>query len=355
MIKHIRVVFTIRRANGTGSISKLPKGRRARYSVRVSYPHPELPGRYCQKYLGYYQTLAEAQAALKAFEETGQRPQAIGVTLGEVYEKWSERKFAKAGKSTIKNNQTAWKHFGVLANTPIDKLRTDDLQDIIDEMEENDYSKPSMSGVKTQMSQVFKYALEHDLVRKDYSQFVKVPETGAKQERRAFTEQELNQIWDLVDAGFPWADSVIILCYTGFRIEALLELTQESYHADGDYLVGGVKTAAGKGRVVPVHPRISGLLQKRLAEGHEYIFSVDGGKVPYSTYRKDMFKPVVGAIGLPQAGAHWCRHTMASRMRMAGVNDLAVKRILGHANEDVTDRYSHANVEFLTTELRKMT
>ena len=322
--------------------------------MRVSYPHPELPGRYVQKYIGYYKTLAEAQAALKSFEEMGQRPQSVGITLQEVYTRWSERKFAKASDAVIKNNRTAWKHFGVLADTPIDKLRTDDLQDIIDEMEEDELSSATMNKVKSQMSQVFKYALEHDLVRKDYSQFVKVPETDAKQERRAFTEDELNRIWALVDADFPWADSVIILCYTGFRITALLELKQESYHADGDYLVGGIKTRAGKDRVVPVHPRISGLLQKRLAEGHEYIFSVDGGQIPYNTYLESMFRPVVKEIGLPQAGPHWGRHTMASRMRMAGVNNLAVKRILGHANEDVTDRYSHANVKFLTDELRKM-
>jgi integrase/recombinase XerD len=41
-------------------------------------------------------------------------------------------------------------------------------------------------------------------------------------------------------------------------------------------------------------------------------------------------------------------------MRMAGMDEIAVKRILGHADKDVTDHYTHINVSFLRKEILKM-
>ena len=54
------------------------------------------------------------------------------------------------------------------------------------------------------------------------------------------------------------------------------------------------------------------------------------------------------------ATPHWCRHTAASRMKVAGVDELAVKRILGHADKDVTEHYTHTDIDFLSKEIRKV-
>ena len=60
------------------------------------------------------------------------------------------------------------------------------------------------------------------------------------------------------------------------------------------------------------------------------------------------------ALGYPQATPHWCRHTAASRMKMAGVEDLAIKRILGHSDKNVTEHYTHVDLEYLSKELLKV-
>lgn len=47
---------------------------------------------------------------------------------------------------------------------------------------------------------------------------------------------------------------------------------------------------------------------------------------------------------------HDCRHTFATLMDNAGANKVSIKRIMGHASSDITDRvYTHKDIE----ELRK--
>lgn len=41
-------------------------------------------------------------------------------------------------------------------------------------------------------------------------------------------------------------------------------------------------------------------------------------------------------------------------MKVAGVDELAVKRILGHADKDVTEHYTHTDIDFLSKEIRKV-
>lgn len=332
----------MRRANGTGSISKMPPGRRARYSVRVTVPGK--PDEQRQMYLGYYATLKEAQEALEAYRATGKAP-GTGPTLADVYDKWSERKYARASEAVKNKCTAAWKRMEDLADAPIADLRTDDLQDFIDRLSES-YSGSTIASTKSLLGQLWKYALEHDFVAKDYTQFIQMPAIRPKFEKGAFSEEQIAHLKELAASGFPWADTALILCYTGFRISALLQMTEGAYHPDGDYLQGGVKTEAGKNRIVPVHPVIAPYLARRIAEHGPRIVCRDGEPITIDYFGKK-FKPIARELGVEAATPHWCRHTMASRLRMAGAPDLAVKRIMGHSNKDVTDHYTHTDVEYL--------
>jgi integrase len=44
---------------------------------------------------------------------------------------------------------------------------------------------------------------------------------------------------------------------------------------------------------------------------------------------------------MPEYTPYYCRHTCATMMRLAGVDEDIRKLILGHANGDITDRYTH--------------
>lgn len=342
----------MRRANGTGSIVNLGPNRRRRYAVRVSYL--ERPGLWRQKYLSYHRTAREAQEALDKYLSANQPAQVLATTWGEVYNQWSVKKYQKAGPASISSYKASWLRLSRLENKAMKTITIDDLQAIIDQDEKDGLSKSSIYNDKMLMKAMYKYALEREIVSRDLSAFVELPSVGAKVEKGALSEAHIDALRGLAEGGFPYADTALILCYTGFRVSELLALTPSSYHPEGPYLQGGMKTAAGRDRIVPIHPAIQPYIEAWLAKGGERIICGENRKgIVARTYRNH-FSHVAEKIGVPQATPHWCRHTAASRMKLYDVDDLAIKRILGHANANVTEHYTHVDIDFLSREIRKV-
>ena len=345
----------MRRANGTGTVVRLSGQRRNPYVVRV--PGRNKRGRVIQTALGYYPTAAKAQAALDEYNRqkaAGLAADKTQMTVRQVYELWSARKYAKAGAASVNSYKAAWARLESIAGLRMYDVTIDHMQSIIDRDEGEGRSRSSIANVKTLLGALYKCALERDIVVKDYSAFVQMPSVGAKYAKGAFSEAQMSRLWELYGQGFPWADTVLMLCYTGFRITEFLSLTPFSYDRDAGCLRGGVKTEAGKNRVVPVHPRIRPLLEDWLSRGGDIIICTPKGKrVSAKTYR-ERFSAVMDVLGVPQATPHWCRHTFASRAKAAGMDELAVKRILGHADKNVTEHYTHTDVSWLAKELQKV-
>lgn len=342
----------MRRANGTGSIVNLGPNRRRRYAVRVSYL--ERPGLWRQKYLSYHRTAREAQDALDSYLAANQAPRVLATTWGEVYEQWSAKKYQRVGPASVSSYKASWGRLSALERKPMKAITIDDLQAIIDEDARKGLSKSSIQNDKILMKALYKHALEREIVSRDLSAFVELPTVGAKVEKGALSEANIDELRDLAEGGFPYADTALILCYTGFRVSELLALTPAAYHPEGQYLQGGMKTAAGRDRVVPIHPAIQPYVGAWLEKGGERIVCGETGEaISAQAYRK-FFSRVAEQIGVPQATPHWCRHTAASRMKLYGVDDLAVKRILGHADANITEHYTHVDIDFLSREIRKV-
>lgn len=304
----------MRRPNGYGTITKLNGSRRAPYAVRV--PSIDRRGHICQKYLSYHVTASEAQKALDEYNRqvtAGQAPppDKLSITLSDVYGLWSARKYAKAGAASIVSYKASWARLSVLGGRHMRELTIDELQAVIDRDEQAGLSKSSIQNDKMLMRALFRFAMERDIVMKDYSEFVELPTVAAKHEKGAFTEAQLRQIEQLAAEGFPYADTVLMLCYTGFRVTEFLTLAPASYDAKADALRGGIKTAAGKNRIIPVHPKIKPYLKAYLKRGGERIICTPDGK-PFSSsgYRATVFRPVMQQMGAKAATPHWCRHTL---------------------------------------------
>ena len=54
---------------------------------------------------------------------------------------------------------------------------------------------------------------------------------------------------------------VLILLYTGIRAEEFLILENKNIHLDDQYVITGVKTDAGKSRIIPIHNDILPIIQ----------------------------------------------------------------------------------------------
>lgn len=344
----------MKRANGTGTVVKLGGNRRNPWAVKVAYE--DRPGLIKRRYLGYYRTAAEAQRELERYvQAVGKGAAPAMPTVREMYDMWSARKYEKAGKASITSYKAAWAYLAPVADKPIEKVMLDQLQAIIDQQEVAGKSKSTVHNIIMVMRAVWQFAMEREVITRDRSEHVKMPLIGAKFEKGAFTREQVERVAELAGT-VPGADTVLILCYTGFRINELLAMRPEDYDPETDALTGGSKTEAGRGRTVPVHPRIKPYILKRLEAGGDHIICGARGRgMSAAGYRANVWEKVVKAAGLPLASTpHWCRHTAASMMKEAGVDELAMRRILGHSDRSVTDHYTHVDIDFLRRELMKV-
>lgn len=341
----------MRNPNGYGNIIKLSGNRRRPWAVRVSVPDER--GRPKLKYLSYHEKQIQAVEALEEYrkqKQNGTAPNndAFSITLAEVYALWSARKFPRISPQMVSCYKAAWSHMKTLHNVRVRDINIDDIQAIIDTGEQAGRSKSSLDKDSVLIKALFQTAMERDYIAKDYSAFIQLPHVDAKYEKGAFNDLQLKQIQDMAQAGVPWADTVLMLCYTGFRITEFLTLTRFSYDKENNALRGGMKTNAGKNRLVPVHPKIKPYLDKWLAQNGECLICDAAGKpITSSRYRTYAFAPIMQQIGCPQATPHWCRHTFASLLHAAHAPELDIKRLLGHAHGDVTEHYTHVDIKQL--------
>lgn len=347
----------MRRANGTGSIVYLGKKRRRPYAIRIStdvhkiMTDKGLRYRQTYKYLAYFATAREAQAYLENLN-TGKpvpAPQNVSKapTFKDVYERWMEQKQAlkrPPTEQTVKAYKTAFNRFSSIHGMRFDMIRHDDLQEIF--TDSNSKSHSTVNHMHIILRAMYKYAMANEIVQKDYSAALIIDHEDKEQRaHKPFTSAEIKKLWSLDD---DIAKVALILIYTGMRISEWTTMQCKDVFIDKQYMIGGVKTAAGKRRVIPIHkdivPLVEYFMQKTTSK---YIFPNKVGKVfdPSAIYA--MWSPVI-----PNHMTHDCRHTCASKMEKAGVPLLHRKLILGHHVADLTEgRYTHVDPDVLVEDM----
>lgn len=345
----------MKRANGSGSIVRLSGNRRRPYAVKVSGRDGR--GRVVQRILSCFERAADAQKALDAYnleKARGRAPAAdkLDMTVEQVFEAWKAREYRKLKPASIASHNAAWnKRVSRFAGRKMRSVGLDEWQSILDEDEDTGLSQSSINNDAILIKNLYAYSMERDIVGKDFSQYLDIPSVGSKKPRGALTEAQTGLLAELAEAGFPWADTALMLCYTGFRVSEFLKLTPADYHPEeGGYLRGGLKTEAGRNRAVPVHPRIAPYLASWLEKGGDTIIcGKDGSAMTSDTYR-DLFRAVMERIGAPEATPHWCRHTFATRLHSAQADPLAIKWLMGHSTRnDITAHYTHGTIQTLRT------
>ena len=88
-------------------------------------------------------------------------------------------------------------------------------------------------------------------------------------------------------------------------------------------MIGGVKTAAGKNRLVPIHSKIQSIVQRRFEQSKGgYLFEYNGKKLNESQYR-DVWNELMNTLNMDHT-PHECRHTFRSRLDSAGANKVCI-------------------------------
>lgn len=336
----------MKKANGNGSVSKLSGIRRKPYIARVTLGWDESTGRQIRKTIGTYVTQKEAQKALIDYLDNPYDLDLSNILFKDVYEKWSRLKYPKVSHSAILGYQSAYNNVEKLHNMKIKDIKARHLQEAIDNCSKGQATKKK---IKFLFGQMFAYAMQNDIITKDYSEFVDIGKASEESKREPFSNKEIELLWKHID-DIEFIDTILIMIYSGFRIGELLELETKNIDLINMTMTGGLKTEAGKNRLVPIHPKILPLIEKRYNKDNQYlIINFKGKKMKYDNYYKEKFIPIMEQLNMKHR-PHDCRHTFATLLSNANANATAIKKMIGHESYATTEKiYTHKDIE----ELRK--
>jgi integrase len=350
----------MRNPNQYGSVYKLSGRRRCPWAARITAGWETavaVKGKYAgqevrrQKYhyIGYYETKEEAMDALTLYRKGYITPKS-DLTLGELYQEWSDGKYARINDYTIRNYKAAWSRLEPLKHHRFADLRTKHWQEIIDDAT---VQLSALKKMRTVISQLYGYAMQNDIAKTNYAKFLILPR-AEKIDKLIFSDIEIKKLEDNIDR--PGVDTIVFLIYTGFRISELLSLTRFNVDLDREIITGGIKSEAGKNRIVPIHYKIMPIVKKHLARDGQRLFCRDNGEpLKDDKYRRKIYYPALESLGIPKKAPHCCRHTFATLMARASVDPLLTQRIIGHSNYAFTaDVYSHPRIEDLKNAINKI-
>ena len=336
---------TMKLPNGYGGVFKLPGNRRNPWIVRKTTGWDE-NGKQLYYVIGYFETRSKAMAALSEYNKNpiGERGD---ITLKDLYAEWSKSKYEKVGHKTVESYTIAWNHLSKIGAMQFKDIRKSHMQHIIDDMSKS-LSRSSCHKVKVLAGLLYKHALADDIVNKNYAELLELPENDSK-EKEPFSDQEIKAIEKLAKTD-EWANTILILIYTGMRIGELLILTKFNIDIKNMIITGGIKTDAGKDRTIPIHKKIQDYIKEWYNKDGSYLISRNGDKIRVGYYRKYLYYPTLKKAQTRKLTPHSTRHTFGTLINNAGANTKSIQAIIGHADYSTTANiYTHPDIE----ELRK--
>lgn len=333
----------MKQPNGFGTVVKCKDGRRKPWRAVKTIGYDLEDGKQKRYTVGYFKTRLEALTALSNFKYDPQELEYNKITLKEVYERWSEHHFKKISIKTITMYKTSFNHLKPLYKKQFKEIKALHLQELFDGMSIAESSKRT---VKSLLNSLYRYAMKYEIVDKDYSKLITLGRKEKILERKIFTEEEIAKLWKYKE--LEWVDTILIMIYTGMRIGELLGLKNEHIDFENRIIKGaGIKTEAGKNRVIPINKKILPFIQNRMRASNGYLFfNRNDTPYHYNHYRL-FFKDIMDKLEMTHT-IHDCRHTFATLLNNAEANPTTIKNIIGHSSFETTEKiYTHKDIEEL--------
>ena len=279
------------------------------------------------------------------------------ITLKEVFTRYMAHRFGssyrkKLSRASWNAARSAFSQLAELQNFTLDELSVDGLQACVNAASEKGLSKTTVSRVVMLIKQLYRYALVRELCTKNVGQYVEMPAAKEETHHPDFSDAELTTLW--THASDPVIRMVLVMCYSGFRIGEYKAVNFEIHlEEEIPFFKGGLKTDAGRDRIVPIHSAILPLVKEMNGE------MLCGKSV--SHFRK-LMKEKMQELQIDGGGQeqlhtpHSCRHTFSRLCESYEVREADRKRLLGHSfGNDVTNRvYGHRSLQELKTEIEKI-
>ena len=364
--------------NGFGQISEI-KNRNLRNPFRAMVTVGKTPeGKPICKPLkpeSYFATYNDAYAALVEYNKNPYDLEP-SITMQELYDKWLPE-YEKTVKST-KSVTSAWAYCSGVYKMRVMDIRARHVKGCIEEgvaVIRGKAQHPSATmknQIKSLFNMMLDYALEYELVDRNYSRTFNLTEEtvkeiqSVKKEHIAFTDEEMDLLWANISSK-QGIDIILIQCYSGWRPQELGLLELKDVDLENWTFRGGMKTDAGENRVVPIHSRIQDLVLRKYQEaealGSPYLLNwTDPNnrnkknlKLTYARYQK-AFERIRDELKLnPNHRPHDGRTHFVTMAKRYGVDEYAIKYMVGHKISDITEKvYTRREFAWLREEIEKI-
>ena len=325
----------------------------------------------------YFPTYHDAYEALMEYNKNPYDLEP-SITANELYEKWTAQYFKtlRAG-SSARAVDTAWKYCSAIYDMRVRDIRARHIKGCMEngkimingkEQTPNAFMK---NKIKSLFNLMLDYALEYELVDRNYARTFSLTEETlkaiqtVKNEHIAFTKEEMRLLWEHVSDKL-FADVILIQCYSGWRPQELGLIELKSVDLQKRIIIGGIKTQMGRNRIVPIHSRIMHLVRRRYNEAirldSPYLFNYTNPNrlhksmmLTYPRYRESFYM-IRDELKLdPRHRPHDGRKHFVTMAKQYGVDEYAIKYIVGHKISDITEKvYTQRDIDWLKGEIEKI-
>lgn len=352
-----------------GSIVNLGKGRRRPIAVRVPNGY-KLRDDFTEiiqyKYIGYFENTPQGQkdARLLLAQYNAGINVPIQVNNVPTFRECAEA-FVKRHVEVLAHNKGSISYnterslYGFIDNQckdicdcKINMLKQGDIQYVADS--NKTMAATSIGRLKFLIKGTFDYARKQGYITENFIDDIDFLYTkNNKSIHKVFTEEEVNKIWEYSDNEI--AQTILMLIYSGLRINEFLSLQKNQIHLEEQYMICGSKTAAGKDRTVPIANKVLKFYKNRFNSDSDYLIPGMYAKHMSRNAYVTNWNKFLNSIGLEPHIPHDTRYTCASMLDKANVKDNIIKFILGHQQTDITNQvYVHPDVETLLENINKI-
>lgn len=335
-----------RRPNGSGTIVKLSGKRKNPFQVRVN-TRIDVNGYPAYDVIGCYPDRVAAGIALAEYNKAPYDPKDRRKLFSEVFASWYQWKYKVSHTDPQKKTSSqncmiaAYKKCPSLHEMTMWDIRAQDMQDILDR---DDLSHAMLEHIRNLLRQMYQYAVQYELVPKDYSQYTRITKEDDDTQGVPFTLEELELLWKHRD--IPFVDTVLIYCYSGWRINELARMPLDGISLEEHTFTGGLKNRYSRNRTVPIHPAIYKMVCRRLEPQFRSLIYHDGTKTISEQRYRECFNNALHACGIRTAHTpHDCRHTFNMLLDSAGVDRVTRYKLMAHKGKDINENvYTHKDL-----------
>ena len=328
-----------KRANGSGTICKLPGNRGKPYQARKNGVT-----------IGTFATRVEAENALARLTDTVVTS-SYNTTFKEAFEKWIRQK-KKIDKGQLYNYRNAFSHCPQLHDRKIRTIKRSEYQDALIIMDELGYSKSACNHMRSLFTSVSTWAVGDGIMPSSHATDLEI--TAAQKKRREVFEDA--DVAKLKKSPLPAAEIALVMISCGCRPNELFSVKLEDCKMD--HFIWGSKTEKGKGRVIPIGTdgidAYQALYLRALASGgNKLIDGYRGKNHTQDNFARRDWKELVKSIGRDTVTPYCCRHTFITRAILSGVDLITLQDIVGHVDAETTKLYTHLKAKDLVAAVRK--